>query len=192
MADSPDKIRIGNAELELRISGREIRDSINEWVDQLDGEVDENTLILWNAEGARPFATQFLIHLQNRTGRDFSPQVRRIAVKGTSGEQQLGETLVEQWLQSGTVSGKRIILLEGLVDTGLRLIYIENRLKQEGATDVLTAVVLNKKGVRPPGGYEPRVSLFSSRNFWAVGFGMDLGNEGQSGRNLDGIYEKVN
>ncbi len=82
------------------------------------------------------------------------------------------------------IQGRHVIVVEDIVDTGLSMQFIIDKMKEYGPASVRTATLLHK--------YEAtRVDLkldyvgFRIENLFVIGYGLDYG---QLGRNLPDIY----
>lgn len=82
------------------------------------------------------------------------------------------------------LSGKDVIIVEDIVDTGLSMQYLVETIVAYGPSSVSTATLLHKKAAT-----KAHVDLdyvgFEINNLFVVGYGLDYG---QLGRNLDSIY----
>lgn len=80
--------------------------------------------------------------------------------------------------------GQDVILVDEIVDTGVTVAALVERLKQSGAASVRVCTLLDKVAAR-----QVPVTLdyvgFAAPNAWLVGYGMDSGG---LGRNLGDIY----
>ena len=99
------------------------------------------------------------------------------------GTHSTGEIRVDIPL-TGSVRGKRVIVLEDIVDTGATMVALVKLLKEAGATDVKICTMLVKPEV-----FQNRLPLdyvaMEIPNRFIVGFGLDYD---QLGRNLKDIY----
>lgn len=99
-----------------------------------------------------------------------------------------------QKISSGTVTelkavdadldGRHVVVVEDIVDTGLSMQYLLDRLSRENPASIKTATLLHKfeaTKVEVPLDYVG----FRIRNLFVVGYGLDYG---QVGRNLADIY----
>jgi len=100
----------------------------------------------------------------------------------------------EQKMSSGTVSerkaidadlgGRHVIVVEDIVDTGLSMRYILDRVAEHAPASVRTATLLHK-----PAATKVEVPLdyvgFEIDNLFVIGYGLDYG---QLARNLPAIY----
>ena len=82
------------------------------------------------------------------------------------------------------IEGRHVIVVEDIVDTGLSMQYLLDRLSQENPASLKTATLLHKYEATK---VEVRLDFvgFRIRNLFVVGYGLDYG---QIGRNLADIY----
>lgn len=85
---------------------------------------------------------------------------------------------------TGSVEGKRVIIVEDIVDTGNTIVDIERILKANGASEIQVCTMLLKPEV-----YDKKIKLdyvgMRIPNDFIVGFGLDYN---EIGRNLNDIY----
>ncbi len=85
---------------------------------------------------------------------------------------------------SGSVEGRRVIIVEDIVDTGTTIVSMTETLKEKGAKDVRVCTLLLKPEV-----YKKQVPLdyvgMEIPNRFIVGFGLDYN---ELGRNYKDIY----
>lgn len=85
---------------------------------------------------------------------------------------------------SGDVSGRRVIIVEDIVDTGNTILYLRNKLIEEGASDIRICTMLLKPEV-----YHQDLKLdYVAREIpdkFVLGFGLDFN---ELGRNLNELY----
>lgn len=85
---------------------------------------------------------------------------------------------------TGSVEGKRVIIVEDIVDTGNTIVDIERILKERGASSIKACTLLLKPEV-----YDKEIKLdyvgMEIPNDFIVGFGLDYN---EIGRNLNDIY----
>ena len=100
------------------------------------------------------------------------------------GEKLAGETL--RWLaQPATaVEGRTVVIVDDILDEGITLAAIETALAQQGAAQILTAVLVQKQLATPPATTADFVGL-TVPDRYVFGYGMDYKGYW---RNLPGIY----
>lgn len=71
--------------------------------------------------------------------------------------------------------GKRVLLIDDVMDTGTTLRAVATSLLEHAARSVNTAVAINKLGVRPES-YQPDFYALTAGSDFIVGYGMDFKN----------------
>lgn len=84
-----------------------------------------------------------------------------------------------------TCNGCRVLLVDDVLDTGLTLQAVQEELLRKGATQVLTAVAVDKQGARRTA-VEADYAAFRIKSGFLVGYGMDCA---EAYRNLPYIAE---
>lgn len=82
------------------------------------------------------------------------------------------------------ISGKKVLLIDDILDTGLTIEEIHSFLMRKGPETLKTCVLVEKEGRRKTD-FKPDFVGFKTPNLFLVGYGLDWG---ELGRNLDGIY----
>ena len=82
------------------------------------------------------------------------------------------------------IEGRRVLLVDDIIDTGHTLMEVYRLLNLKGAKDVKTCVLLDKRERRKVA-FEADFVGFQVPNLFLVGYGLDWDEEG---RNLRGIY----
>jgi hypoxanthine phosphoribosyltransferase len=85
---------------------------------------------------------------------------------------------------STRIEGRRVIIVEDIVDTGRTVQRLREYFIERGAASVAAAALLYKREADIMG-REPEFLAFAIPNRFVVGFGLDYGGEG---RNLPAIY----
>ena len=86
------------------------------------------------------------------------------------------------------VKNRPIILLEDVIDTGLTMQYVTNRLRKEGAQDVrLATMLLKPESLKCD--LKPDYIGMEIENDFIVGFGLDFDGLGRTSRNIYKIVE---
>ena len=101
---------------------------------------------------------------------DLEPEVALFGVSSYSGAEQ-GRVKVTYDLAGG-VEGKDLILVDGVVDTGLTISHLLRRLRSKSPSSLRTCVLLDKRSRR-----KAEVTLdyvgFEIRDLFVVGYGLD-------------------
>ena len=86
------------------------------------------------------------------------------------------------------VKDRPIVLLEDIIDTGLTMQYVTNRLREEGAKDVrLASMLLKPESLKCD--LKPDYVGMEIENDFIVGFGLDYDGLGRTSRNIYKIKE---
>ncbi len=138
---------------------------------------DSHPLVVTVMGGAVVFAGQLIPHLAFPLECDYVHASRY-------GNKTTGSDL--QWVKEthATLTGRTVLLLDDILDEGITLAAIKERLLNNGAAEVVTAVLADKN----IGRIKPLTADFvgvSLPNRYVFGCGMDV--EG-AWRNLPGIY----
>jgi hypoxanthine phosphoribosyltransferase len=88
----------------------------------------------------------------------------------------------------GNKRDRPIVLLEDIIDTGLTMQYVTNRLRDEGVEDVRLATMLLKPGSLKCN-LKPDYVGMSIDNDFIVGFGLDYDGLGRTSRDIYKIVE---
>lgn len=138
---------------------------------------DSNPLLLCVMKGGVPFAGQLMTQLTFPLDFDYL-QVSRY------GREIAGGALCWRVEPSMPVSGRTVLVVDDILDQGLTLLGIRERLLQQGATACLTAVLADKLH----GGKKPIAADFVALTVpdrFVFGYGMDVRG---AWRNLPAIY----
>lgn len=88
-----------------------------------------------------------------------------------SGTESSGELNVKKDLD-GDVSGKDVIIVDDIIDSGLTLVKLKALLTERGAASVKTVTLLNKPSRREYD-IEPDYNCFTIEDEFVVGYGLD-------------------
>ena len=92
--------------------------------------------------------------------------------------------VTEQKVASADLSGRHVIVVEDIVDTGLSMQYVIDRIQENGPASLRTCTLLRK-----PEAAKVDVTVdyvgFDIETLFVIGYGLDYG---QLGRNLRAIY----
>lgn len=129
-------------------------------------------------KGAALFFTDLIREIDLPLTTDFIALSSYGNAVNTSGVVRLLKDLDED------VSGKDMILVEDIVDTGVTLEYLRNMLKNRGAASVRFATLLNKTARREVKDLKIDYVCFDIPDEFVVGYGLDFS---QKYRNLPDI-----
>ena len=131
--------------------------------------------------GALPFAGQLALELGAR-GLDL--EFDYLHATRYRGETTGGE-LVWKHRPATALYGRRVLLVDDILDEGLTLLAVCQWCIEQGATDVRIAVLTRKRHGRAVAGISADYVGMQVPDRYVFGFGMDYHEQG---RNLPGIY----
>ena len=172
-------IALHNKTFEVFIPENEITAIINSIANKINNSGVKNPLFIAVMNGAFLFAADVMrkITIPNA-------EISFIKLSSYSGTKTTGK--VNKLIGiSGNISGRNIVILEDIIDTGITLGKIMSLLKKENVADVKIATLLFK-----PESYKSDISINyigkSIHNDFVVGYGLDYD---EIGRNLPHIYK---
>lgn len=74
---------------------------------------------------------------------------------------------------SSNIEGKDVLIVDDIIDTGSTLYYLINELKKYKPNSIKTFVLLNKKERKIYNSLEPDYTIFSIKDGFIVGYGLD-------------------
>ena len=166
------KILIPEAEILERIDalGRQIADDYR--------DADSPPILIGVLNGAFMFAADLMRAIPIDTEIDFYKLSSYGEHKVSSGQ------VTEQKVASADLTGRHVIVVEDIVDTGLSMRYVLDRIAALGPASLRAATLLRK-----PDAAKVDVDVdyvgFPIDNLFVLGYGLDYG---QLGRNLRSIY----
>lgn len=117
-------------------------------------------------KGSVPFLAELMKHI------DLDIQIDFMDVSSYAGTHSTGEIQILKDLET-PVSGKDVLIIEDIVDTGKTLKTVKRTLGDRGANSVKIATLLNKPAGRQVA-IEPDYSGFDVPDAFVVGFGLDF------------------
>ena len=117
------------------------------------------------------------------TRLDFNMEVVSVKLTSYVGTQSAG-TVRKSMDFTGNVKGRKVLVVEDIVDTGNTIAEISRLLKEAGAKETRICTMLFKPAVFK-GSVPPDYVGLSIPNDFVVGFGLDYN---ELGRNLKDIY----
>ncbi|EON77757.1 Hypoxanthine-guanine phosphoribosyltransferase [Lunatimonas lonarensis] len=161
------------------ISASEIQLRVDEIADKINLEyISEPPVLLGVLNGAFMFFSDLVKRLQ------IPVQVAFIRISSYEGLNSSGNVATEIELRDD-LTGRRVIVIEDIVDTGRSMEYLVKVLESKGVKDIALVALLHK----PDALQVPTVKLdhigFSIKNKFVVGYGLDYAG---FGRNLPEIY----
>lgn len=134
-------------------------------------------ILLCVLNGAMMFTSELMKRL------NFECELMSVKIKSYSGEHTTG-VIQETMGLTGDVKGRRVIIVEDIVDTGNTMVYLKDLLKDKGAKDSRICTMLFK-----PEAFKKDIKIdYIARNIdnrFILGFGLDYD---ERGRNLKDIY----
>lgn len=109
-----------------------------------------------------------------------------LRTRSYSGEASTGRVEI-MWPDDLEVSGRRIVLVEDIVDSGRTLNRLVAALRERGAAQITTVVLLDKPTARREA-FVPDERGFAIDEAFVVGYGLDYDG---LGRNLEGIWQRA-
>jgi len=175
-----EKIKLFDKTFKPFIKYEEIEKAIDKVADQINHDFAGSTdmpVLLCVLNGSIMFTAELMKRLT------FPCELVSMKLSSYNGNQSTGAVRQIMGL-SGSVTGKRVIIVEDIVDTGNTIVDLTNIVRAYGATDAKVATMLFKPEV-----YKKNVKLgyigMSIPNAFIVGFGLDYN---EAGRNYKDIY----
>ncbi|OAV68084.1 Hypoxanthine-guanine phosphoribosyltransferase [Bacteroidales bacterium Barb6XT] len=176
-----DKISLNGKEFELFLSEKQIKEAIKAMAERIRVDMEGiNPVFVSILNGAFMFTAELMRQLDGPYELVFA---RYSSYKGTATTGKVMEIMPI----TTDISGRTIVLLEDIVDTGTTMQYVINKLKQEGTTDVRLATMLFKPETLECDLTPDYVGLEIPPDF-IVGYGLDYNG---TGRTFKDIYKLV-
>ena len=116
------------------------------------------------------FLSDLVRHIDGQVSLDFMAVSSYGKQTTTSGEVRLEKDL------DTTLSGKHVVIVEDIVDTGLTLNYLQEMLRARGPSTLRTACLLSKPSRRKVDVTVEYIG-FSIEDHFVVGYGLDCAEE---------------
>ena len=160
------------------------RESIDARIQELGKEIvrdyaEKAPLFICVLNGAFPFASDLF-----RASEGIDAQITFIRLKSYAGMGSTG-TIKEVIGLQEDVSGRNIIVVEDIVDTGHTIAHLLRGLKEKGAADIKVATLLFKPEALEEPDINPDYVGFRIPKKFIIGFGLDLN---ERARDLNDIY----
>ncbi|MDE6871620.1 MAG: hypoxanthine phosphoribosyltransferase [Bacteroidales bacterium] len=175
-----EKVRLHDKNFRLFIRNEQIMKAIDEVAEKINADFKDCTdvpVLLCVLNGSILFTAELMKRI------DFNIQLVSTKLSSYSGTSTTGEVRQTMGL-TADVKGRRIIIVEDIVDTGHTIVDLEKILKERGASETMVCTMLYK-----PESYKMDVPLkyvaMEIPNDFIVGFGLDYD---ELGRNLNDIY----
>lgn len=177
-----NKIRLHDLTFKMFIPNEDIEKAIDAVAERLNKDyadaTDENPVVMiCTLNGAVIYAAELLKRIQ------FPLVLKACKLSSYEGTASTGVVKTEVPLPSD-LEGKRVLVVEDIVDTGNTIVTLKNLLEELGAARIFVTALLLKPEV-----YKKDVKLdyvaMSIPNRFIVGFGLDYN---ELGRNTEDIY----
>lgn len=134
---------------------------------------NSNPLFVAFLNGALPFASQLMTQIA-RQDPSFNPVLDCMIVSTYKDGTKAGKpSIVTDLAPTTSVVGRRIIMLDDLIDTGTTAAYMDGVFRFRGAEEVDMITLVQKQN---PDSLYPDVTLYgfdAPRDAWLTGMGMD-------------------
>ena len=174
-----DKISVHGKYFVPYISYEEIQAFIDEVADKLNEDYGKDTdipILLCTLNGAMMFTSEIMKRLK------FDCELMSVKIRSYSGAHTTG-VIQEPMGLTGDVKGRRIIIMEDIVDTGTTMAYLTDLLKEREARDVRICTMLFK-----PSQYKKDLKIdYVGRvveNKFILGFGLDYDDLGRQHKDI--------
>ncbi len=172
-------IQLHDKKFKLFLSEDQIRSKVKQLAAQIDEDFDgQNPVFLCILNGSFIFAADLLRFIRFHTEMQF------VKLSSYDGLESTGEIKEEHW-NSEKLIGRRVIIIEDIIDSGQTLNYFIPRLKSLGVHDVTIVSFLVKRAALK---FDLEIKYFGYEisNEFVVGYGLDYN---EMGRNLESIYQ---
>ena len=173
-----DTVKVHDLEFELLFSPEEIAGGVERIAHNVSKDfAGKKPLCLAVLNGAFMFMADFVRAL------DFDPEITFVKVSSYKGMQSSGQ--VENMIGlNAEISGREVIVIEDIVDSGHTIAYLDNWLRNHGALKVAFAALLYKQDAYK---YDIPITYtgFTIPDRFVVGYGLDYNGYGRS---LPGVY----
>lgn len=176
------QLRLKDKAFELYIPEREIVAAIDRMAGEIRRDMEgRDPLYVGILNGAFMFVSELVSRL--------SPQSELTFAAYSSYHGTKSDGIVRELLPIRNKDTERpIVLLEDIIDTGLTMQYVTQRLRQEGVRDVRLATMLLKPGSLQCDLRPDYVGMEIDNDF-IVGFGLDYDGRGRTARDIYKIVE---
>lgn len=172
-------VKVKDKTFELYIEETKILESIHRVAKEIDRDMmNKNPLFLVILNGAFMFAADLFKKLSTDCEISF---VKLASYQGTQSSEDIKELIGI----NNELSGRHIIIVEDIVDTGITLEQLHHTLKSHEPASINMATLLFKPEAFKKD-YEIRYVGLEISNEFVVGYGLDYNNHG---RNLPHIYK---
>jgi hypoxanthine phosphoribosyltransferase len=176
--DAMKVIQLKDKKFELFIPEKDIQEAIHRMAEQIKRDTEgNNPLFVGILNGAFMFIADLMHQMNGPYELTFA---RYSSYHGTS----TGGVIREIMPIKSPIRGRSLILLEDIIDTGLTMHYLKDKLKKEGAQDVKLATMLFKPDALQYGDATPNYAGLTIPNDFIVGYGLDYDELGRAYRDI--------
>ncbi len=174
-----NSVVVNGKKFNLYLTNEQIIEPIEKMAAKLNEDLkDKNPLFIVVLNGAFVFASELITRFNGSCEVSF---VRLSSYEGTESTDKVREIIGLQ----EEVKDRTVVFIEDIIDTGLTMLIAKEKLKSEGAKEVLLATLLYKPKAFKHNYYINYIGIEIPNDF-IIGFGLDY--DGQ-GRNLRDIYK---
>ena len=153
-------------DIKVLITEQEIASRTRELAEQIQREYNnEEIVIVCILKGATFFAVELAKRIESDTIIDF---MKVSSYEGTESTGKINFTLDI----SEDITGKNVLIVEDIVDTGRTLAYVKKYLESKNPKNVKICTMLNKKERRVID-LEPEYVAFNIPDKFVIGYGLD-------------------
>jgi hypoxanthine phosphoribosyltransferase len=162
-----------NNQFETLVSAEEISTRINEICAEIAPILDDDAVVIGLLQGAFIFMADIMRGLSKQSK---TPSTDFLWLSSYGDTQVSGRLNIIADLQR-PISGRQVLLVDDVYDTGKTLAFAKEYLKAKGAKEVLTCLLARKPEAAqlPP----PDYLGFDLPNVFLVGYGLDDGGRGR-------------
>lgn len=172
-----NRIRLKDKEFELFIPEQKIEQAIEDMAKRIKADIEgTNPLFVSILNGAFMFTAELMRQLNGPYELTFARYSSYRGVSTTGCVNEIMPVCMD-------VSGRMVILLEDIIDTGTTMQYVMNKLKEQGAADVRLATMLFKPEALCCSLTPDYVGLEIPTDF-IVGYGLDYDELGRAYKDI--------
>lgn len=157
---------IPDASISVLVDEAAIQSRVDELARALTERIDDEWSLVALLSGAMPFATDLAKALARR---HCHPILDFLWVQSYGDAETSSGNVVMKADLSRSVEGRRVLLVDDVLDTGASLLFARDHLVKKGACEVLTCVIAAK----PAASIKADLVGFTMPDQFLVGYGMD-------------------
>jgi hypoxanthine phosphoribosyltransferase len=155
--------------IEVLFTSAEIEKRNNELSEQIAADMGEDLLVIAVLKGSFVFAADLIRTLHHAGVR---PQIDFMALSSYGDKTISSGTVVITRDIVDTVKGRRVLLIDDILESGRTMEFARNELLDRGAEMVRTCLMLDKKGKRIVD-FEADFVGFDCPDLFVIGYGLD-------------------